>query len=84
MIIKTESGSAYEVDPAARQARRLSGRKESTSRMPDGAWRTFLTASEPTIGLPMFFAWADETVGVPAAPGHIPVTQTSRVVEILP
>lgn len=50
MIIKTESGSAYEVDPAARQARRLSGRKESTSRMPDGAWRTFLTASEPTIG----------------------------------
>lgn len=84
MIIKTKSGSAYEVDWAAMQARRLSGQTESTSRMPDGAWRTFNAASEPTIGLPMFFAWADETVGVPAAPGHIPGTQTSRVVEIQP
>lgn len=85
MIIRTETGSLYEIDAAGERIRRLHGKAPATARTartaPDGEWRSG-TASNPTIGRPLLIVWADEKVGPPAAPGAIPGTMTSRVVEI--
>jgi hypothetical protein len=82
MIVETVSGSKYEVDLARSRARRLAGESPATPRMPDGVWRTFvgmLPLGGPKLGVPMYFEWADESVGPPARNGGTPGTVTSNV-----
>jgi hypothetical protein len=85
MIVETVSGSQYEVDVGGRRARRLAG-THPVPRMPDGVWRTFagmLPIQGPELGKRMFFEWADESVGAPAAAGFTPGTVTTPVYQVL-
>lgn len=82
MIAETVSGSKYEIDLASKRARRLSSEHEGTPRTPAGVWRSFRAMhpdAGPLLGQRMFFEWADEAAGAPAAPGSIPGTTTTPV-----
>lgn len=82
MIAETVSGSSYEIDLAGKRARRLSSWHEGTGRTPRGVWREFVgmhPPSGPLLGQRMFFEWADESAGAPAAPGWVPGTMTTPV-----
>jgi hypothetical protein len=86
-MLRTESGSVYELDQVNKRVRRLSGVRAATARQgADGAWRQYdqLGPDTPTVGLPLFFKWADESVGPAAAPGAYPGTMTSIVIGVEP
>jgi len=83
--VKTESGSVYEIDTDGKRFRRLSGERPPTARQgADGSWRGYarIDPSQLQVGLPIFIMWAVDDQGPPAAPGCIPGTMTSRVVEL--
>jgi hypothetical protein len=87
VILRTVSGSVYELDEAAKRLRRLSGVRAATARQgADGAWRQYdqLGPDTPVVGLPLFVKWADESVGPAAVPGAYPGTMTSIVIEVNP
>lgn len=50
MIVRTRSGSAYELDEVRRRVRRLSGTHSPTPRQgPDGAWKPYHHVGAGTI-----------------------------------
>jgi len=58
MVFKTESGSAYEVDPGGKCVRRLHGALEPTSRTgSDGIWKTYESLTEIRVGMPVLIIW---------------------------
>ena len=78
MKVKTYSGSLYEVDPANKRVRRVSGKTEpSNSSYKDGEWRgykeigSFHPSIQIMVGRGMVIVWDD-----------VKMTQTSSVVSI--
>jgi len=79
MIIKTQSGSLYEIDEEQKQVRRLHGNKEATKLQGDNTWKKYAYLSEVKIGQSLFIIWADKAAGY-----SIPATTTSPITEINP
>ena len=80
MIIKTQSGSTYEIDESNKLARRLHGVKTPTKFFSkDEQWKKYSFISEVVIGIPLIIAWEETVEGYTQ-----PATQTSLVVEINP
>lgn len=86
MIIRTESGSLYEIDAPGARIRRLRGITPGTPGTArfgnDGDWRATAEVSPVRVGLPLLIVWAADDRGPAARPGHLPGTQTSRVMEV--
>jgi hypothetical protein len=76
MIFQTESGSSYELDPANKKIRRLSGGLNPTPRQgPDGEWKEYHSISIPTFDEELTIVWRME--------GSIAkATLTSRIVSL--
>ena len=93
MILRTESGSIYEVDRKNKRVRRMTGEKNPTPKMgKDGEWKAYadLQPNPPEVGLPLLIVWETPTTSeVSSAVAamveiHVPTTLTSRVVAINP
>lgn len=87
MIIRTESGSLYEIDVPGSRIRRLRGTAPGTARVGnDGDWRAYsqLFPAHPERGSCLSIIWAADDRGPAARPGHVPGTMTSPVVEVYP
>lgn len=90
MILKTETGSRYELDPIKKQIRRLSGVNEPTARIgKDASWRPYKEVSDPEVGAQMLIVWTAATELLPETKAMlgddaaaVPTTLTSRVVAI--
>lgn len=83
MVIRTESGSLYEIDVPGSRIRRLRGTAPGTARVGnDGDWRAYAETSPPTVGHSLAIIWAADDRGPAARPGHIPGTVTSPVVQV--
>lgn len=73
MIVKTASGSIYEIDRGAHMVRRVLKAKNSEAARPgEGEWRQYIGISEPTVGFSLRIIWNHKLEG----------TETSPVVEI--
>jgi hypothetical protein len=76
LIVRTESGSVYEIDTDAPKCRRLSGVHDPTPRQGyDGLWKDVKYVDVPEVGEPIVFVW-DIVDGV------IKMTVTSVVVSV--
>jgi hypothetical protein len=76
MILRTETGSMYEVDMRAKRVRRLSGKRPTTEwRAEDGEWMSALKVIF-TLDQRMVFIWqvSDE---------QIQSTMTTQIIEVL-
>lgn len=82
-LIKTASGSTYELDADLSRVRRLASDHDlpPTERQgTDGEWQTYEFMTVPEVGRSMVFAWARRG---PDDPMIQPATHTSPVVSIL-
>lgn len=93
MIIRTESGSIYEVDRKNKRVRRMTGEKNPTPKMgKDGEWKVYaeLQPNPPEVGVPLLIIWEVPTTSeVKSAIAamvevHVPTTLTSTIVAINP
>lgn len=89
MIVKTETGSRYEVDSVKKQIRRLSGKNDPTPRIGNAEWRPYNDISDIEVGCQVLIVWTDdvelleETKAMLEDGEHaVPTTLTSRIVEI--
>jgi len=83
MIVKTETGSTYEID--GRRVRRVN---EDHSKRGDGLWLESLEEVEPVVGYPMLLALEPLGVYGPDDEGNlvadgVTFRRTSRVVEVI-
>ena len=84
MIVRTETGSVYEINHEEKLIRRQSGEGPPTDRM-EGGWRPFEDIFAGQLGMPLVIVWGDDVAALdPDAPPPIAKTTiTSRVVEIV-
>jgi len=83
MIFITESESKYEVDFDYKVVRRLLRSPESGSERVAEDWRPY-DAIDLSLGNSCTIVWPDSTPRLPGSPeGSLPVTITSKVVEII-
>lgn len=78
-VVTTQSGSIYEIDRShkcIRIVRRDDSPPSDATRAGNGEWREY---DEIILGYGLVIVWPDS---VPHAPGTIPGTITSRIVEI--
>jgi hypothetical protein len=92
MIVRTETGSIYEVDRKNKRVRRLTGEKNPTPRMgKDGEWKTYhdIQPDPPELDVPLLIVWetpaiAESDQGDDMVEIKVPTTLTSLVVAINP
>lgn len=79
MIIKTESGSIYEVEQRTKRIRRVGVGKCRVTE----DWRTFEHMTEPKVGRGLVIIWPDDEPrleGTPSCVDTIPATRSTPVV----
>lgn len=58
MKVRTETGSQYEIDYAAKRVRRLNSEAGTSERVGRGEWRSFVECSDPALGERLEIVWA--------------------------
>lgn len=91
MVLRTESGSIYEVDRKNRRVRRLTGERNPTPKVgKDGEWKAYadIQPNPPEVGVPLLIVWEVPNVTKSDMVGlvniEVPTTLTSVVVAINP
>ena len=81
IVFKTETGSIYEYDEVAKRIRRISGVNPTTKRCgQEGEWTSCSEVTQIEVGCCALINWSG--THSPSIPGAIPLTITSRIVEI--
>ncbi len=90
MIFITETGSQYEVNTDSKQVRRLTGKKDPTTRIgTDGVWKKYSRILPDTgieEGQQVMIVWDHDTPALDPELQDLATktTITSRVVEVIP
>jgi hypothetical protein len=79
MIVKTQTGSLYEIDEDNKQVRRLHGTKQATKLQGDNEWKKYAFIADAEVGQSLLIIWADKAEGY-----AVPTTITSPITEINP
>jgi hypothetical protein len=83
ILLKTTTGSLYEIDKPNNRIRRVSGEKPPTPRMAaDGTWRTYQALSPLQVGAQVLIVW--EFYEDAGGELHTQNTLTSPVTHIVP
>lgn len=82
MLIRTETGSTYEIDQQNKKIRRLHnlrGRQPTEHQGTDGEWKPYEEIVNLKVGSSLVVVWSY----IPNEWANVPALQTSPVVEIL-